>query len=321
MELVDRPVPNPKTGEVAIDVAYCGCNWADTMMCRNTYPHPVSYPATPGFEVSGRVRAVGEGVAGIREGSEVVAYLPSGGGYSEACIAEADCVLPVPPGMGLDVAAAFPVQALTAYHLLHTIGRVERGWIVLVHAIGGGVGLCCTQLAVKAGAVVIGTVGTAGKEERALELGAARVVHREREDFVAVCREISGGRGIDLLLDSVGASVLDRSFDTLKTLGHAISYGEAEGRPLPNLWERLVPKSLTLTRFHLDHVGVNTGAWRAGLDHVLEGLAKGWLKMTIAAHYPLDQAAAMHARLESRQISGKLLLAVGNHGKPQARNA
>jgi len=310
MQLVELPTPVPKAGEVAIEVAYCGCNWADTMMQRNTYPHPVSYPAAPGFEVSGLVRAVGEDVAGFRRGDRVAAYLSHGGGYAETCIAPADSVIPLPSGMALDVAAAFPVQALTSYHLLHTVGRVEAGWVVLIHAIGGGVGLCCTQLAVKAGAVVIGTVGTAGKEKRALELGAARVVDRGREDFLTACQEASAGRGVDLVLDSVGATTLDRSFSALKNLGHAVSYGEAEGRPFSNLWERLVPRSLTLSRFHLGHIDVHSPTWQAGLDYVLEALAQGWLKMTIAARYPLDQAVAMHAHLESRQVSGKLLLAV-----------
>jgi NADPH2:quinone reductase len=310
MQIVERPRPVPAAGEVAIDVAYCGCNWADTMMCRNTYPHPVTYPATPGFEVSGHVRAVGEGVAAIRPGDRVAAYLPHGAGYAETCIAPAECVVPLPSAIALDIGAAFLVQALTAYHLLHTFGRVERGWIVLIHAIGGGVGLCCTQLAVKAGATVIGTVGTAGKEKKPLELGATRVVDRGCEDFVAACQEISAGRGVDLVLDSVGATTLDRSFSALKTLGHVVSYGEAEGRPFANLWERLVPKSLTLSRFHLGHIDPRSPSWRTGLDHVMDGLATGWLKMTIVDRFPFEQAAAMHKHLESRQVAGKLLLSV-----------
>ena len=310
MEVVERPIPVPRSGQLAIDVAYCGCNWADTMMQRNTYPHPVSYPATPGFEVSGVVRAVGEDVAGFHPGDRVVAYLSHGGGYAETCLASADSVIALPSGMALDIAAAFPVQALTSYHLLHTIGRVKAGWIVLIHAIGGGVGLCCTQLAVKAGAVVIGTVGTPGKEKRALELGAARVVVRGREDFLVACRELSDGRGVDLVLDSLGATSLDQSFAALKNLGHAVSYGEAEGRPFTNIWERLVPRSLTLTRFHLGHVDVRSTTWQDGLNYVLKALGQGSLKMTIAACYPFERAAAMHAHLESRQVSGKVLLAV-----------
>ena len=120
---------------------------------------------------------------------------------------------------------------------------------------------------------------------------------------------MTGGKGVDLLLDSVGASTLDRSFAALKTLGHAISYGEAEGRPFANLWERMVPKSLTLTRFHMGHIEVGSADWQAGVSHVLAGIVEGWLKTPIEGVYPLREAGAMHARLESRQVSGKLLLA------------
>ena len=160
MEVVERPAPIPGPGEVAIDVVYCGCNWADTMMRRNTYPHPVKYPVVPGLEVSGRISALGPSVSTLSIGDRVAAYLYKDGGYAETCVVPQRCVVPLPPAIELDVAAAFPVQALTAYFMLHMIGRVQAGWVVLIHAIGGGVGLCLTQLAAKAGAKVIGTVGS-----------------------------------------------------------------------------------------------------------------------------------------------------------------
>ena len=309
MQVVERPAPTPGAGEAAIDVVYCGCNWADTMMRRNTYPHPVAYPVVPGFEVSGHVSALGADVSGIRLGDRVAAYLPEDGGYAEICVVPVESVIPLPPQVPLEVGAAFPVQALTAYFMLHMLGRVQPGWVVLIHAIGGGVGLCLTQLAIKAGARVIGTVGTPGKERRPLAFGASRVVNRNEGDFVAAALEMTGGRGVDLVLDSVGASILDRSFAALKTLGHAITYGEAEGRPFANLWERMVPKSLTLTRFHMGHIEVGSAVWRAGVAHVLAGILEGWLTIPIEGIYPLREAGAMHTRLESRQVSGKLLLA------------
>jgi NADPH2:quinone reductase len=309
MRVVDRPAPVPGAGEVAIDVVYCGCNWADTMVRRNTYPHPVTYPVVPGFEISGHVTAIGAGVGGIKPGDRVAAYLSEDGGYSEKCVVPIGCVIPLPAAIGMDVAAAFPVQAMTAYFLLHTIGRVRPGWTLLIHAIGGGVGLCLTQLAVRAGARVIGTVGTPGKERRALDFGAARVIDRGKDDFVVEALAETAGEGVDLVLDSVGASTLDRSFSALKTFGHAVSYGEAEGKPFPNLWERLVTKSLTLSRFHMGHIAIGSADWKAALAQVLGGIADGWLRIPIEGIYPLAEAAAMHARLESRQVSGKLLLA------------
>jgi NADPH2:quinone reductase len=309
LRIVERRVPAPGPGEVVIDIAYCGCNWGDTMMRRNTYPHPVSYPVVPGFEVSGHIGAVGSGVEGLVPGLRVAAYLPEDGGYAESCVVSARAVIPLPDPVGLEAGASFPVQALTAYFMLHRIGRIQPGQTILIHAIGGGVGLCLTQLAVKAGAQVIGTIGTKGKERRALEFGASRVIDRNEGDFAAAALEMTEGRGVDLLLDSVGATVLDRSFAALRTLGHAISYGEAEGRPLSNLWERMVPKSLTLTRFHLGHVEVGGADWQAGVSHVLAGIVEGWLRLPVEGIYPLHEAGAMHARLESRGVSGKLLLA------------
>lgn len=308
MRVEQCAAPVPGRSEVAIDVVYCGCNWADTMTRLNTYPHPVRYPVVPGFEVSGYISALGKNVHGLRVGERIAAYLPLDGGYAETCVAPAEGVIRLPPEISLDVAAGFPAQALTAYFLLHTLGRIQKGWTVLIHAIGGGVGLCLTQLAVKAGATVIGTVGTAGKEKRPLALGACRVVNRSEEDFVTAALEITNGKGVDLVLDSIGASTLDRSFAAVRTLGHVISYGETEGRPFANLWERMVPKSLSLTRFHIGHVEIDSADWNAAVAYVLDGIVRGWLQIVIEDIYPLSKAAEMHMRLESRQVSGKLLL-------------
>ena len=184
------------------------------------------------------------------------------------------------------------------------------GDVILLHAIGGGLGLFATQLAVQAGATVIGTVGTRGKDKRALEYGAALVVDREDEDFVAAVMAFTRGRGVDKLIDSTGASILDRSFACIRNLGHVVSYGEAEGRPLPNLWERLVAKSLTFTRFHLGHVDFGSDKWRRSLGEVVGGIAEGRLKVHIEAVFPFEQAGEMLDRLSSRQVSGKLILAV-----------
>ncbi len=200
----ERPDPRPGAGEVLVAVAYAGCNWADTMLRKGTYPHPTTYPLVPGFEVSGRVAEVGPDVQGVKEGDRVAAYVEHGGGYAERCVVGAESLTPLPDGLGLDAGAAFPIQGLTSWHMIHTIGGTKPGDTVLVHAIGGGVGLFCTQIAVHAGARVIGTVGTPGKERRALELGATRVVDRGEEDFGAVALEMTGGRGVDLVLELAG---------------------------------------------------------------------------------------------------------------------
>jgi NADPH2:quinone reductase len=306
----DAPQPTPGPGEALIDVAYCGCNFADTMIASGTYPHPKGYPLVGGLEVSGRIAALGPGVTGVKVGDRVAAFLEEAGGFADQCVARVERLIPIPADMGLDIAAAFPIQGLTAWHLLHNVSVTKPGDVILLHAVGGGVGLFVTQLAVHAGATVIGTVGTRGKEARALGLGAARVVNREEADFVEVADRFTSGRGVDKVLDSTGASILDRSFLTIRKLGHVVSFGEAEGRPFPNLWERLVAKSLTFTRFHLGHADFSSAVWRRSIDAVVGGIMDGSLKVPLEETFPFNEASVMLGRLASRQVAGKLILAV-----------
>jgi NADPH2:quinone reductase len=310
LSIVEVQEPSPGPGQVLIDVAYGGCNFADTMIAKGTYPHPKGYPIVGGLEISGRIAGLGPGVDGVTVGDRVAAFSEEAGGFAERCVAPAERLVPIPDAMSLEVAATFPIQALTAWHMLHNVSVTRAGDVILLHAIGGGLGLFATQLAVQAGATVIGTVGTRGKEKRALECGAALVINRQDEDFVAAVMAFTRGRGVGKLIDSTGASILDRSFACIRKLGHVVSYGEAEGRPLPNLWERLVAKSLTFTRFHLGHVDFGSDKWRRSLDEVVGGIAEGRLKVHIEAVFPFEQAGEMLDRLSSRQVSGKLILAV-----------
>ena len=310
--LADMPDPVPGAGEVVIDVAYAGCNWADTQVRQGIYPHPMVYPLVMGFEVSGTVSKLGAGVTNVKVGDRVATFPEKGGGYAEKCVAGAAGLIKLPDHVGLDVGAAFPITALTAYHMLYTVhGRLKRGSTLLVSAIGGGVGLAVTQLSVHDGVKVIGTTGTAGKEKRALEYGASRVINLASEDFEKAVLEANGGKGVDLAIDSYGASMLDRVFGVVRMLGHVISIGEAEGQPFKNIRERILPRSQTFTRFHLGHVDQRSPEWKAGVDHVLTAIGAGWLKVPIEGVYPLSQAADMHRRLEGRGVAGKLLLKAG----------
>jgi len=310
LPIVEVQEPSPGPGQVLIDVAYGGCNFADTMIAKGTYPHPKGYPIVAGLEISGRIAALGPDVRGVAVGDRVAAFSEEAGGFAERCVVPAERLARIPDAMSLEVAATFPIQALTAWHMLHNVSVTRPGDVILLHAIGGGLGLFATQLAVQAGATVIGTVGTRGKDKRALEYGAALVVYRQDEDFVAAVMAFTRGRGVDKLIDSTGASILDRSFACIRKLGHVVSYGEAEGRPLPNLWERLVARSLTFTRFHLGHVDFGSDKWRQSLDEVVGGIAEGRLTVHIEAVFPFEQAGEMLDRLSSRQVSGKLILAV-----------
>ncbi len=310
LAVVEAPTPRPGPGEVCVEVAYGGCNFADTMIASGTYPHPKGYPLILGFEISGRISELGAGVQGFSIGDRVAAFSEGAGGFAERCVIPIERVVRVPDAMGLDVAAAFLLQGMTAWHLLHTVSITKPGDVILLHAIGGGVGLMATQLAVRAGATVIGTVGTRGKEKRALDYGASKVINRADEDFVAAVMAFTGGKGVDKIVDSTGAGILDRSFEVIRNLGHVVSYGEAEGRPFPNLWERLVSKSLTFTRFHLGHIDFASEAWPRGLQNVIGAILAGELAVPIEQTFAFEHAREMLDRLSSREVSGKLLLAV-----------
>jgi len=303
------PDPEPAPGQVLIEIAYAGCNWADTQIRSGIYPHPYDFPVVPGFEVSGTVIGLGEGVTAVQSGDRVTA-IPAMGGYAEKCVVDAAMVTKIPDAVGLDVAAAFPIQALTAYHMLYTVYTLKKNDVVLVHAAGGGVGLLVIQMAVHAGCRVIGTVGTPGKETKALKYGAERVINLNKEDFVEVVREMTDGRGVDLVVDSLGAETLDRSFDAVRVLGHVINIGEAQGKPFDNIRDRILPTSSSFTRFSISHTMADAALWQKGMDFTLTALAAGWLDIPIVQRIPFANVQDMHRQLESRQVAGKLLLAM-----------
>ena len=309
LQLREMPEPVAGPGQVLVKVAYCGCNWADTQVRRGIYPHPVDYPVIPGMEVSGTVSAKSPEVTGLSVGDRV-ATLVGNGGYAEICAAEAARAQRLPHGMALDVAAAYPVQALTAYHMLHTVHGLAAGESVLVHAAGGGVGLFVTQLAVRAGARVIGTVGTPGKENLPLKYGADAVINLNQTDFVAAVLDLTDGAGVDLAIDSLGARTLDRTFDAVRVLGRVINIGEAEGKPLGNIRDRVLLRSQGFTRFSIHHVMALPELWAEGNDRIAKGVAEGWLEVPIVDRFRLERARDMHARIQGRGVAGKLLLEV-----------
>ena len=302
------PVAGP--GEVLLDVAYAGCNWADTQVRTGLYPHPMTYPMVLGFEVSGTVAALGPGAIGVEVGDRVAAFPEKGGAYAERCVASAAGLIKLPAGIGLGRRRGLPdpggSRPITCCSPIYRSRR--RATLCWSMPIGAASASCCTQLAVQAGARVIGATGTPGKEKRALEYGASKVVVTSREDFVKAALDFSNGKGVDLAIDSYGATMLDRTFDAVRTLGHIINIGEAEGQPFKNIRERILPRSQTFTRLHLGHVDQASPEWKAGVDHVLGGIAAGWLKIPIEGVFPLAEAAEMHRRLEGRHVAGKLLL-------------
>ncbi len=310
LELTRIPEPESGPGEVLIDVRYASCNWMDTEERRGVYPDKsLTYPMILGKEVCGTISKCGTDVKGLSEGQRVAAILPSGG-YAEKCVAHPDLVIPLPESIPDTLGAAFPIVSLTAYHLLNSAYSLKEGDTLLIHAIGGGVGLMVTQLATQTGARVIGTASSDRKGEQALAYGAERIVNRSKEDFVEAVLDYTNGRGVDLVIDSLGGETGYRSLDALCHYGRLINIGEAEGWPVENLRDKLYERSTSFAGFETIHAMQNPVAWRKGVEYVTTAFAQGKLDLPIAAVFPLEQCREMHEKMESRTVSGKLLLSM-----------
>ena len=312
LRLVEIPMPTPAAGEVLIRVAYAAANWGDVQKRQGIYPDPVTYPMILGAEVSGVIAAHGPGTRRAQVGSRAAAVCGPKmlGGYAEFVAVPAEYLLPLPDSIPLRTAATLPVAALTAYHLLHMAYRVRRSDTILIHAIAGAVGLALTQLAMLTGATVIGTVGSGAKARLPRRYGAARVIDRSREDFVAAAMTFTDGRGVDLVIDSLGGDILPRSFDALRAYGRVMNIGEAAGEPDFPVRKKLYERSTALAGFELLHAVPGSAIWRRGVSRIISLAAKGQLKMPIAGAYPLEDCARLHETFEQRGTSGKLLLEV-----------
>lgn len=187
---------------------YAGVNWGDIQKRLGIYPEPIEYPPIIGLEVSGHVDTVASGVRGMKVGEPVAAITGPRilGGYAEHCVVPVNYVIRLPAGIDLKLAAAVPTTSITTWHLVNTAYKLRRGETILVHAMGGAVGLMLTQIAAAKGARVIGTVGSASKAERPRSFGAAHVIDRSHQDFVAEVMRLTDGRGVDLVIDSLGAA-------------------------------------------------------------------------------------------------------------------
>jgi NADPH2:quinone reductase len=194
--------------------------------------------------------------------------------------------------------------------LLHTIGKVQKNDIVLIHAIGGGVGLNLTQIAKHSDATVIGTVGTSGKEKKPLECGADLVLDRTQQDFTKEIQQKFGKSPVRLLIDSTGADILNNSFDLMQNLGHVVSYGEASGKPYDNLWSQLVLKSLTFSRLHIGHINHQSEEWLQSQIKIQEMIKNRELEIFIEQIFSLDDFNMAYRALDSRKVSGKILIKI-----------
>ncbi|WP_173095780.1 quinone oxidoreductase family protein [Actinomadura verrucosospora] len=300
----ERPDPVPGAGEVLVDVAASGVNFIDVYYRTGAYAQPLPY--TPGVEGAGTVAAVGEGVVDVAVGDRV-AWSNVQGSYAERAVVPVDKAVPVPDGVGLDDAAAALLQGMTAHYLTRSVHEVKAGETVLVHAAAGGMGLLLTQIAKASGARVIGTASTPEKKRIARDAGADEVL--DYDGFAGRVRELTGGEGVAVVYDGVGAPTFDGSLASLRRRGVLALYGAAGGKVPPFDPQRLnAAGSLFLTRPTLaDYTATREELLERAAD-VYGLIASGALKLHIGKRYALADAAAAHADLEARRTTGKLLL-------------
>ncbi|MER6072322.1 zinc-binding dehydrogenase [Streptomyces sp. NPDC001817] len=310
LRLVTAEVPEPGPGQVSIDVAYTGVNFADLKARADGYRVP-ALPYVPGLEVSGRVRALGAGVTDLAVGQEVVAHT-AGGGYAEVAVAEATTVFPVPAGLDLRTAAALPTVLTTAYALVHTVGRLQRGESVLVQGAAGGVGTAVGQLARAAGAgAVYGVVSSAAKAAHAKDHGYDEVFVGAFQEPV---RAATGGRGVDLALDPVGGDTLRAGLASLAPFGRLVSFGNASGaEPWSVGQPELYPLGVSVSGFSvLSLARTVPEALRVLSERAFAKAADGTVNLPVTAEFPLAQAAEAHRLMGGRSSTGKLLLRVAD---------
>jgi NADPH2:quinone reductase len=310
LRTVEIQVPEPGPGQVSIDVAYTGVNFADLKARAEGYRVP-ALPFVPGLEVSGRVRAVGAEVTGLAVGQEVAA-LTEGGAYAEVAVAEAATVFPLPDGVDLRTAATLPTVLPTAYALVHTVGRLQPGETVLVQGAAGGVGTVLGQLARAAGAGgVHGVVSSAAKAAYALDHGYDRVFVGTFADEV---RAATGGRGVDLALDPVGGDTLRASLASLAPFGRLVSFGNASSaQPWQVGQPELYPLGLSVSGFSILTLARTAPAeLRALTERAFDTVADGSVTLPVTAEFALKDAPEAHRLMGARTSTGKLLLRVGD---------
>jgi synaptic vesicle membrane protein VAT-1 len=321
LEVRDGPEPSAGPGQVLIRVRASGVNFADVMARLGFYPDAPPRPCVVGYEVAGTVEQVGPGVDGaLAPGSRVVA-LTRFGGYAEAVVVPAAQVFPLPDALRFEDGAAIPVNYLTAVLMLRHFGNVKRGERVLVHAAAGGVGMAAIQLCRLAGAEVIGTA-SASKHALLRDAGVAHAIDYRTQDFETEVRRVTGGRGVDIVLDATGA--FRKSYRCLAPLGRLVCFGvSGASTGLTPSWIGAAKRLVTLPFFHPiklmnDNkavIGVNLGhLWdridllRDEMLGILADCTAGRLKPVVGKTFPLVEAAAAHRYIQERQNVGKVVL-------------
>jgi putative PIG3 family NAD(P)H quinone oxidoreductase len=304
---------------VLIAVAAAGVNRPDLMQRQGQYPPPKGATDIPGLEVAGHITAIGDALDGrppqsasgrVWQIGDAVCALVSGGGYAAQCVAPGVQCLPVPRGLTMIEAAALPETCFTVWTNVFERGRLATNEWLLVHGGTSGIGTTAIQMAVARGARVLVTCGTSDKCRAAERLGAVRAIHYHREDFAAVVQEITGGRGVDVILDIVGGRYAARNVESLARDGRLVVIGLMDGAMAEIPLRPILLRRLTITGSTLRiRTPAEKGAIAAALEReVWPLIERGAVRPVIAGVFPLDRAADAHRRLEAGDVVGKLVL-------------
>jgi NADPH2:quinone reductase len=308
MQLAEAPIPQPGPKQARVRIAATGVNFIDVYFRIGLYK--ADLPIALGSEAAGTVDAIGSEVTEVAVGDRV-AYAMARGSYAEYAVVPAAQLVKLPDAVDFQTAAAVMLQGMTAHYLTHSTFPLKSGDTCLVHAAAGGTGGLLVQMAKMAGARVFGTVSTEEKAKIARENGVDEAILYTQQDFEAEVKRLTGGRGVDVVYDSVGKTTFDKSLNSLRPRGTMALFGQSSG-PVPPFDPAILngKGALYLTRPSLGHYLLTREEllWRAG--DVLNWLASGRLKLRIDRVYPLTQAADAHRDLESRKTAGKLVLIV-----------
>lgn len=314
-------VPEPGPGQVRIKVAFAGINFADLLMRLGFYQPRPAYPFTPGYEVSGTVDALGEGVTAFNIGQRVVAAMRNGG-QASFVLSEVHRTIPVPDEISLETAASTPVTYMTAHHMLHHLGNMKSKDSVLIHGGAGGVGTAALQLCQWAGVERIWSTSSRGKHEVLRSYGA-RPIDRHKEDFVKIIRQETEQRGVDHILDPIGGEHLKRSLSVLAEGGKLYSYGFSAAAPTSKrsllkalMAFRKAPRfdPLKLMTRNRGVFGVHMGTWQdedvmtEQLTRILDGIQSGALNPVIDQIFDASEVQAAHQHIHDAKNIGKVLL-------------
>lgn len=307
LKLVDRQVETPGPGEIRLRHTACGLNFID--IYQRTGLYPMDLPHALGMEGAGVVEEVGEGVAHLKPGQRVAYAANPPGAYCEARVMPAAQVCPLPDDIDDDTAAAMMLKGLTVEYLFHRTTPLRAGDTVLFHAAAGGVGLIACQWARSEGIRLIGTAGTDAKCQLAMEHGAEACINYRSQDWVPAVRDLTGGHGVDAVMDGVGKDTWEGSLDSLRPLGMLMSFGNASG-PVPPINIGILGQkgSLKVTRPTLfTHIASHETCQEMG-QHLMSKVSDGAIHIRIDQRFALEDVAEAHRALEARKTTGQTIL-------------